>query len=576
MLRFYARATAWLCVQHLERRIALLALLFALPSLAGGLEADDYVLHGQLMKGGPLSAYLFHPRDAQARLEQLLEERTAGQMPWWADEHAQARFFRPLSSLSLWLGFAHGAPPWWMHLENCVLYAAIAWLAAAIYRQLGLSGAALGWAAVFFALDMGFGTSVGWISARNTLLATCFGFACILLHDRARRSARPALLALACVCFALSLLSGELGLCTLGYIAAHALAVDRAPAWRRVLVLSPYAVLSASYLVHYVSAGYGVSGSAIYSDVVGAPGAAVLAFLESIPVWLATTATVPVASFVLIVPGTRMPVLIGSLVVLAFLLPLVLSRLREQLATRVFGVGALLSLVPLATVLPQERLRFFVALGVYGVLAAWVVRDFDARERVRRIAARSVWRIHGVYSALFFVPVLFSIGLASFAGGGANALDRVMPRASAPITIVVNPPTWYVPWFQAAMSAYRGERRPPVFTLYAGSQSLEVERPDERTLDVHAARSWFTTPFERSRNLTLSPYRVGERIALAHLTVEVREVDASGAPTRARFTFDRPLDDPGLTFRLWEGTDVATWTPPPIGARRKLPAATVL
>jgi hypothetical protein len=113
-----------------------------------------------------------------------------------------------------------------------------------------------------------------------------------------------------------------------------------------------------------------------------------------------------------------------------------------------------------------------------------------------------------------------------------------------------------------------------VFTLYAGSQSIEVERSDVRTLEMHAARSWFATPFDGFRDLARWPFHVGERIVLAHLTVEVREVDARGAPTRARFTFDRPLDDPGLTFRYWNRSDVATWTPPPVGSRLQLPAAT--
>jgi len=71
-----------------------------------------------------------------------------------------------------------------------------------------------------------------------------------------------------------------------------------------------------------------------------------------------------------------------------------------------------------------------------------------------------------------------------------------------------------------------------------------------------------------------SSYRAGDRIELAHLNVEVREVNASGAPTRARFTFDRPLDDAGLTFRYSDRSKVATWTLPPIGSRLQLPAAT--
>jgi hypothetical protein len=569
----YARATGWLSSQHLQRRIALIALVFALPSLAIGLQYDDYLLHEQLVKGGPFAAYLFTPQGARASNEQFLEQRFAGEAPWWADEHMQTRFFRPLSSLSLWLGFAYGAPPWWMHLENCVIYAVIAWLAVVIYKQLGLTGAGLGWAALFFALDMGLATTVGWIAGRNTLLAVCFGFACIALHDRARRNGRPALQAGACLCFALSLLSGELGLCTLGYLFAYTITVDRAPPARRALAVSPYAALTGVYLAHYVASGYGTNATYVYQNVLGAPAASLLAWIESIPVWLATTATLPVAMAQVLVPGARAPIVVMSVVVLALLLPLLAARWREQPAAGVLGAGAVLSLVPLATVMPQDRLRFFVALGVYGLLGPWVVRDFDAHERVRRIAARVMWRIHGFWAPLLFVPTLFGIAVSGFAGGGSNALDAVIPRATAPITIVLNAPTWLIPWCQAATRAYHGERRPPVFMLYAGTQSLAVERRDARTLELYAARSWVTTPFERIRNVARYPFRAGDWIELAHLAVEVREVDVSGTPTRARFTFDRPLDDPGLTFRYWNRSEVATWTPPPVGTRLQLPAA---
>src|ERR1700741_2727158 len=88
----YKRATAWLSVEHLERRIALLALLFSLPSLAGGLQADDYLLHQQLMKGGPLAAYVFTPLSSQEGHAQLLEQRRGGDLPWWSDEHVLVRF----------------------------------------------------------------------------------------------------------------------------------------------------------------------------------------------------------------------------------------------------------------------------------------------------------------------------------------------------------------------------------------------------------------------------------------------------------------------------------------------------
>ena len=315
-------------------------------------------------------------------------------------------------------------------------------------------------AGVFFGLDGALAASAGWISARNTLLAACFGLACLLFHDRARRVGRPILLALSCLCFALSLLSAEFGLCVLGYLGAHALSVDRAPRMRRATALAPYGVVTAVYLVHYVTAGYGsIGGGGVHRDVFGSPAAAALAWVESIPVWLASAATLPFAGFQLLRPDLRLPILAFSLVVLGVLLPLLGSRSIEQPHGRMFAIGAVLSLVPLAAVVPQERLRFFVAFGVYGVLGPWVVSHSDAHERVRRRVARVLWRLHGVWLPLFFVPLLFSI--VPIAGGAARALDQALPRAAMPITILLNPPSSFVSWYQPAMRASRGEIRSP-------------------------------------------------------------------------------------------------------------------
>jgi hypothetical protein len=564
----YARATRWLCGPDLARRVALIAFVCSLPSLSMGLSGDDYILYGEVMERGPFAAYAFQPLDAQATHAEMLEHRSAGRVPWWSNVHARTCFFRPLSSLSLWLDFAHEAPPWWMHLENCACYALIVWLAVTLYGQLGLSGAGLGWASVFFGLNGAFAVAVGWIAGRNTLMAACFGLASVLVHDRARRMGRPLLLALSCSCFALSLLSAELGLCALGYLCAHAWVVDRAPPLRRAMALAPYAAVAGVYLAYYVSAGYGSNVGGVYRDVLGSPGSTLLAFVESIPLWLATTATLPIASFQLLVADVRVPLLLFSLVVLALLVPLVATRWKELPTARMFALGALLSLVPLATAMPQERLGFFLAFGVYGLLGPWVASDFDAPERVHRALARFVWHVRGVALPLLFVPFLFSVA-TSFASGAASALDQALPRADAPIAILLNPPHWSAPWYQAAMRASRGEINPASFSLYAGTQALEVERVNHRSLELHAPRSWFTTPFERMG----ASFRAGARIALAPLTVELREVDVDGAPKRARFTFDRSLDDPSLTFWLWTGRELARWTPPPAGSSAQLPAA---
>lgn len=183
-------------------------------------------------------------------------------------------------------------------------------------------------------------------------------------------------------------------------------------------------------------------------------------------------------------------------------------------------------------------------------------------------------RFHGGPIPIFFIPALFATSLG-FASGGAQALDEAVPRAAEPITIILNPPSFYGPIYQAAMRSARGEPRPPVYMLYAGSQSLEVTRPDARSLELHAPRSWFASQFDGFRDLARWPFSVGDQIELAHLRVEVLETDARGAPTRARFTFDRPLEHPGLTFRHWSSASITAWTPPPIGARLQLAAAEV-
>ena len=117
------------------------------------------------------------------------------------------------------------------------------------------------------------------------------------------------------------------------------------------------------------------------------------------------------------------------------------------------------------------------------------------------------------------------------------------------------------------MRAAQGEPCPSILALYAGRQPIEAYRIDDRRLELYASRGWFATPFDRIGR----PFRIGTRLELTRLAVEVRGVDGAGAPTRARFTFDQP--DPGLAFWYWEGKELKRWTLPAIGARALIPAA---
>jgi hypothetical protein len=157
-----------------------------------------------------------------------------------------------------------------------------------------------------------------------------------------------------------------------------------------------------------------------------------------------------------------------------------------------------------------------------------------------------------------------------------HALDRTLPRTKEPIAFILNPPAWSVTWFQVALRASQGVIGPPVYALYAGTQTVDVQRVDARSLELHVARGWCATQFNCLRDLSRVPFRAGDRIELAHVAIEVHAVNAEGAPTRALFTFERSLDDPGLSFRSWQGEKAVPWSPPPVGQQVQLGAGRAL
>jgi hypothetical protein len=385
-------------------------------------------------------------------------------------------------------------------------------------------------------------------------------------------AARRWLWVLAWIAFALALLSAEFGMCALGYIAAHASLVDRAP-WRsRVFALAPYAIVLGIYLAYYYAGDFGVVGSGFYRDLRGAPLEAALGFLAAVPVYVACALTISYASVYALGAHGPALVLILSLGFLAALLPLLAAGWRARPRAAWFSLGALLSLFPLVATVPQDRLTFFVSLAACGLLGPWVADEFHASSRWRRGVARTLWRMHGIYMPLLFVPCLFLCRSMSL-GGGALALDSALPQAAQPVTVLLNAPTFLILHYQAMLRRSAGRPTPPVMMLYAGSQPVEVKRTGLHSLELTVTQSWFATALEQIRDLRRFPYRPGDRIRVQHMIADVREIDRSGAPTRVEFTFDQPLESSQLSFLSWERRSVDPWRPPELGKSMQLAAS---
>lgn len=563
--------------------IAALAVLMSLPALTVGLAGDDFDLALAVTRD-PLSGYAFLPRDPVERNALVLSARDAGSAPWWSDPDRHIAFFRPLASLSLALDFAlWPSAPWLMHLENSLLFAAIVLLAAALYRAFGLPVRACGLATFFFAMHGAQSMTTGWISGRNTLLATLFGFGSLRLFIAAQRGRRGLLFA-AFAAFAAALLSAEGGVATLAYLFAYAHCFGRAPVptsdsksivtpVQRWAGLWGFALLLLAWLTAYKLGGYGVKGSGFYVDPVENPLRFSLDLLAAIPIYLASQLTIPFAGTTGVHPLALPVVAAISLLLLCAFRSLWLPWLRLDSRARALGLGAVLAIVPLGTSIPQDRLVSFIALGVCGIVALSVdERLSPAASGLPQRGARRLFRYHAFWAPLLYVPFLFG-SLVMIAGGGGILLDRVLGNDARPV-LMVNAPSFMPIHFMARKREWFGEVRPELDVLYAGSSELQLTRTGDQSLELATARGYFFGRFERlERDPGRRPLQAGQTIQLDRMRVQVLDVQ-DGAPTRVGFQLAQPLS--GARVYAWQGRKLELLTLPRQGESVRIEPASTL
>jgi hypothetical protein len=545
-----------------------LALVLALPSLSIGLNTDDRVFAYNAEHGtGALDLF------SVTRAE-VARARSRGSLAWWSTPTLELSFFRPLSSLLHTLEFRHHVAPWAMHALNVLLYM---WLVAVVwhlYRTLlprAERSAAV--AALLFAIDDGHAPTVGWISGRNTLLASVLGLTALLLHIRARlplmaatrrglahRFASAGL-------FALALMSAEAGVGVLGYMFAYA-AIFEAGSWgRRLRSLWLQLLVVVAWLCVYRAGAYGVHGSSLYRDL-NAPWLALREGLLDVPAWL-TSLLGPslMGSGMLFHPQPLRVVTLLLCVPLVLAVYAALPRTRETLF---FASGALLSIVPLFTTLPQDRLLIVGSFGGFGVIASFFAATQADPRRGVRVARRILIGIHVCLSPLLFVV---SLNQASPIDNGSRDLVAALPARVPAEVIVVNVPIELVTLYGWTLLREDSAHTPPrvLQSLYAGASELVVERTASDTLEVRAARGWGSQPIERVFGSEAALPRVGTTLQVGALSIQPLESDAAGRPTRVQFRFASALEAPERLWLAWNGRKPQPWRPPALGERVTLP-----
>lgn len=567
--------------------ILVLAFVSTLPSVWAGFATDDHYFRavfggaGGLGELGATPYDIFVLADGDANHNRVRMNR--GYLPWWTPADSVFMFWRPVASFSHYVDFRlFGERAWLMHLHSMALYLLVVYAVARFYRQKMGASWMTPLAALLFALDDAHGVTVGWLANRNALYAILFGILAVRFHEGWRRDGNRSGLALALALMAATLLSSEGGMAMLGYIVAYEVCLHRGPWLNRFAALIPYGVLVAGWRIVYKFLGYGVTSSGLYVDPVADPLRFVTQSLQQYPLLF-------LGQFGISGPGISMVfpswlalafwgLAIAFLVALAYVLwPL----LRRDATARYWAVGMLVSAIPLCATMAQARLLLFPGIGAMGLLAQFIAGRVDGEcwgnvsptwNKGARVAFIVLVGFNLVLSPPLKLVNSYAIAFYDEEIQRFNAELAAQPKIREKTLVIVNSlgdiNGVILPFAQAANGEPAPRRQ---WMLYAGISSIDMSRPNDRTLVLAPERGFLTKPWAQMfRCPKTSPMRAGDEVLLDGLHIRVVKVDRIGQPMEVEFTFEKRLEDPEYVWITLSRGLFESFTPPPVGERMTL------
>jgi hypothetical protein len=565
------------------------ATLLVSTSIPAGLAADDFV--HELVIGGksPIRGFRHAPLDlfrfaSPESNPSLIQDGVFG---WWVDPSARFAFFRPLAALTHWVDHVlWPESPALMHVQS-VLWHLLGLLAArALYRTVFGPGWTAAFALALYALDDRRGAPVAWIANRNEVVAFALSLWALVWFDRSRAGGSRRAAFVAPALLGLGLLASEGAIAVTAYLFAYVLCLEEGPLARRLLRLLPYAAIVALWAAVYRGLGYGVSGSGVYFDPLGAP----VRFLRALPerfsmLWLSQLGgpwSEGWNAYSVLLPGAERVVAVLAVVVLAGAAYLFTPVLRRDRTARFFLVGGVLSTLPACAAFPADRLLPWVGVGGMGLTACFfcayadgVLEATGAYAVAARLGAFAVLGAHLVVG-----PILLpnrAAGIAAVRASIERADSGVPhgPDVTSKVVIYLNPPAdpfvSYIPITRAAL----GQPMPRLQRwLVTGAKPVHVERLDERSLRVRQDGGLLVLPSETLfRDVEKHPFTVGQVIELEEMQLTMTEVTPDGRPLEFIARFARPLEDPTYVWLAWGRGRYVPYTPPPLGNGTTVPAA---
>lgn len=568
--------------------VAILAVLLTVSSLSAGLFIDDYH-HRLLMTDSqsparllksPLDMFRFVDGDP----ERARHLKDVGIYPWWITDNAKAAFWRPLTSLTHWLDYLLWPDaPALMHAQSILWYGLRVLGVTFLYRRIAPTAAVAAIAALLFACDGVHAIPVGFLANRNAVIAATFGVLALIAHSRYRRDQSKVALFGAVALLAASLLAAEAGIATMAYLGAYALCIDRAGWKSRIVSMIPYLAVIVVWRLIWDRLGYGVEHLGVYVDPLGTPLRYLGAVRDRAPILLLAQFLGPPAEITMLLKPSATRVLwLAALIFLALFAALLIPLLRRDRVARFWLVGTAFSILPVCATFPSDRLLTFTSIGAAGLLAQFLTATFASTQprpgrRLHRIGAVSLaWLFVLVH---VIVAPLILMHRAATPMGPRRFIEQMelgplAPGVEKQDVIVVNPPLAFLTSTSALIWANEGTPFPRRLRLLTSSlfEPVHVTRPDAYTLVVRPRFGYYAWVFDALFHDPEQTFRTGQRVELAGMTVEVRQITPDGRPLEAAFIFPVPLEDPSLRWLQYTDAGFEPFAPPPIGQETVLAA----
>jgi hypothetical protein len=571
--------------------IALLGMLVAAPVLTVKLAADDYKFRNYFLSAERDQIPWYrtdNPRwyhtgvMADGNPESAKYLRSESILPWWVWPEMRVAFFRPTPFLSWVLDYYLWPNSiWLMHLHSLLWYGLACFLAGRFFRRFCNDDSVVFLMAALYAVDDLHVLPIGWISNRGGLIAACFACLALLAHDQWRRQGSKLGAWLAPVCLLLTLLSAELGVCTLAYFVAYAFSLDRARLRTRIASILPSLLVVAIWRIGYTAMGYGSFASGFYID----PGRQPLTFLLEWPqrhaIFLALQFGFNTWSLYYLFEsvGKHLPYLF-PLIIGSGVLWLVIRRVSRDREIRFWAVALIIGPVPLSSALPTDQTMVISGLAGSALVAHLMVaavRSWPAISRIRRVVAGTVFGfavlVHLIVSPVALACGTYLVGRTyvylGFSPAAVLGYDRnyrnqdlVIVHASDAVHAFMIQHQRYVlgmPLFKHA------------WILGSGKEDVKVKRIDAHTLELTTRGGYLADPLAAHFRGPGYPFRSGEVIRLTGITVTIDEITNDGRPLVVRFRFDAPLDDGRFHYVAWDGNDYVVFDLPEVGKTVFLP-----